>query len=48
MTPSKKFEHKQTEDRVVELNACTGINEYQTNQNYVYINYEVKNTHFFT
>jgi hypothetical protein len=48
LTPREKFEHKQTEDRTVKLNACTIINEYQTNQNYVYINYEVKNTHFFT
>jgi len=48
LTPRVKFEHKQTEDRIVKLNVCTIINEYQTNQNYVYINYEVRRTHFFT
>jgi len=42
LTPREKFEHKQNEDRIVKLHACTIINEYQTNQNYVYINYEVK------
>jgi len=39
LTPREKFEHKQNEDRIVKLSACTVIHEYQTNQNYVYINY---------
>jgi hypothetical protein len=47
-TPKEIFEHKQNEDIIVKFNACTIIYEYQTNQNYVCINYEVKNTHFFT
>ena len=40
----RKFEHKQNEDRTVKLHAGTIKNEYQTNQNYVYINCEVKHT----
>jgi hypothetical protein len=33
LTPRENFERKQNEDRNVKLNACTIINEYQTNQN---------------